>query len=138
MLSNKGMKQTKPEPNGASQLIPGVRRMSDHHTEQSCRAADVEWLVNMHAYAVRNHMTDPRQVEVTVGLTISTHRLPSGRAGGARAAKWQTGVAKRLAALGYKGAWGRSPDGLFAHFHRNLRSVSAVPAAIRQLQRVRF
>ncbi len=102
------------------------------------RAVETEWLVNVHAYAVRNHLTDPRQVEVTVGLTISTDRLPRGRKRSARAVEWQRGLAKRLAVLGYKGAWRRSPDGPFAHFRRVLRSVASVPGAIRQLQRVRF
>lgn len=103
------------------------------------RAAEVEWLVQLHAYAVRRHRTDSRRVEVTVGLTIWTDRLPGGREGRARAAVWKRGLAKRLAAVGYKGAWGHSPGGrAFAQFHRTLRNVAAVPAAIRKLQRVQF
>lgn len=102
------------------------------------RAANIEWLVHVHAYAVRNHLTNPHQVEVTVGLTISTDRLPPGRGSRARAAQWQRGIAKRLAAAGYTGAWGQSSDGPFAHFRKEVRRVSAVPAAIRQLQRVQF
>ena len=37
MLPNEGMKQTKPEHNEASQLIPGVRRANGCKTEQVCR-----------------------------------------------------------------------------------------------------
>lgn len=101
-------------------------------------AAGISWRVHLHAYAVRCDLTDARKVEVTVGLTISTDRLPSGRARRARAEGWQQGIAKRLADLGYRGSWGRSPDGPFGHFTKEVRSVSSVPVAIRQLQRVRF
>jgi hypothetical protein len=102
------------------------------------RAAGIEWRVHLHAYAVRCHLTDARKVEVTVGLTISTNRPPSGRARRARAEEWQQGIAKRLADLGFRGSWGHSRNGPFAHFTKRVRSVSSVPVAIRQLQRVRF
>ena len=141
----KQTKRTRPEPLAAllnlARGLPGPWHTSSSNIAMQpivVRAAETEWRVDVHAYAVRNHLTDPRQVEVTVGLAISTDRLPSGRVGRARAAKWQRHLAKRLAALGYKGRWGRSPDGPYAHFHRELRRVSQVPAAIRRLQRVRF
>jgi hypothetical protein len=102
------------------------------------RAAATAWSVHVHAYAVRNHLTDPRQVEITVGLAVSAKRLPRSHAGRARVAEWQQGLATRLATIGYEGVWGRSPEGPFAHFTRQLRSVSAIPAAIRALQRVQF
>jgi hypothetical protein len=137
--------QARPEPLaellGLARGLPGPWHTSSSNIAMQpvvVRAAETEWRVNVHAYAVRNHLTDPRQVEVTVGLTISTDRLPSGRAARARAAEWQRRVAKRFVALGYEGRWGRSPDGPFAHFRRELRRVSEVPAAIRQLQRVQF
>jgi hypothetical protein len=138
-------KRTSPEPLaallGLARRLPGPWHTSSSNIAMEpvvVRAAETEWRVNVHAYAVRNHLTDPRQVEVTVGLTISTDRLPTGPAGRARATRWQRHLAKRLAALGYEGRWGRSPDGPFAHFHRKLRRVSEVPAAIRRLQRMRF
>ena len=101
-------------------------------------AADMEWRVHLHAYASRCHLTDPRKVEVTVGLIISTHHQPSGRARRGRAKAWQQGIAKRLGDLGYRGSWQPSPNGPFAHFTKGVRSVSSVPIAIRQLQRMRF
>jgi len=102
------------------------------------RGAEIDWHVHLHAYAVRSHLTHPRKVEVTVGLTISADPLPLRHAPRARAKEWQLRIADRLAALGYGGSWGQSPDGPFAHFKKGLRSVSCVPAAIRRLQRVRF
>jgi hypothetical protein len=126
---------------GLADRLPGPWQTSSSNIAMQpvvVRAADVEWIVHLHAYAVRMHLTGSRRVEVTVGLTISTDRLPGGRAGRARAARWQRGLAKRLAAAGYKGVWGSSPGGPFAHFHRTVRNVAAVPAAIRKLQRVPF
>jgi hypothetical protein len=102
------------------------------------RAADIDWWVHLHAYASRCHRTDPRKVEVRVGLTISTHRPPSGRTRSARTKEWQKGIAKRIADLGYRGSWGPSPNGPFAHFTKEVRSVSSVPPAIRELQRMQF
>jgi hypothetical protein len=102
------------------------------------RAADVEWLVHVHAYAVRMHLTKPRGVEVTVGATIQTDQLPKSRSARARVSEWQDGIAERFAELGYEGIWGRSPDGPFAHFSKRVRGVRQVPAAIRELQRIRF
>ena len=138
-------RSTRPEPLaallGLAGGLPGPWHTSSSNIAMQpivVRAADTEWRVSLHAYAVRNHLTNPRQVEVTVGLTISTERLPSGRAGRARVAAWQRALARRLRSIGYKGAWGRSPDGPFAHFRRDLRTIAAVPAAIRRLQRVRF
>jgi hypothetical protein len=101
-------------------------------------AADVEWLVHVHAYAVRNHLTKPSEVKVTVGATIQTQQVPGNRSVRARVSAWQRGIAKRFADLGYEGAWGRSPNGPFAHFRKDVSGVRAVPAAIRQLQRIRF
>lgn len=126
---------------GLAPGLPGVWHASSSNIAMNpvrVSAAGAEWLVHLHAYAMRKHLTDPRRVEIAVGLTVSTDRLPAGRAQRTRAAEWQRGLAKRLAALGYKGGWGRSPHGPFAYFRKDLRGVSAVPAAIRQLQKVRF
>jgi hypothetical protein len=102
------------------------------------RAADIEWQVHVHAYAVRMLLTNPRGVEVTVGATIETDQFPKSRSARARASEWQAGVAVRFADLGYEGAWGPSPDGPYAHFSKKVRGVGAVPAAVRELQRIRF
>jgi hypothetical protein len=102
------------------------------------RTADIDWLVHVHAYAVRNHFTNPGEVEVTVGATIQASHLPESRSRRVKVSEWQRGVAKRFADLGYEGAWGRSPDGPFVHFRKVVRGVRAVPAAIRQLQRIPF
>jgi hypothetical protein len=126
---------------GLARNLPGPWHTSSSNIGMQpvvVRAADAEWRVYVHAYAVRDHLTDPRRVEVTVGVTVSTDRLPPTRAGRARVREWQGGFASRLAAIGYKGVLGRSPDGPFAHFCRELENVAAVPSAIRQLQRIRF
>lgn len=102
------------------------------------RGAGIDWQVHLHAYAVRCHLTDPRKVEITVGLTISAKRLSLRRAPRARVKEWQQSMADRLGALGCRGSWGQSPDGPYAHFTKKLRTVSSVPAAIRRLQRMQF
>jgi hypothetical protein len=101
-------------------------------------AAGVEWRVHLHAYGTRLLLTDARKVELVAGLTISAIDVRPAQARRFGVKRWQQSVAKRLNALGYKGFWGSSPDGPFAHFSKQLRRVSSVPAAIRQLQRVRF
>jgi hypothetical protein len=101
-------------------------------------AADVEWQLHVHAYAVRDHLANHRHVEVTVGLTLSTERRVGARSGRAPVVEWQRGVAERLAKLGYTGSWQRSPQGPFAHFSKVVRGVPAVRSAVRELQRVRF
>jgi hypothetical protein len=126
---------------GLAPGLPGVWHTSASNIAMEpvvVRAGETEWRVHLHAYAVRLHLTDARRVEMTVGLTISTDRLPSGQARRAAAEEWQQGIAKRLKALGYRGSWGQSPDGPFAHFTKDVRRLSSVPVAIRQLQRVRF
>ncbi len=102
------------------------------------RAAGIEWLVQVHVDAVRMRLTNPREVEVTVGATVETDQLSNRRTDRARAAQWQRAVAGRLAALGYEGVWGRSPDGPYAHFTKRVRGVRAVPAAVRELMRIPF
>jgi hypothetical protein len=121
--------------------LPGVWHTSASNIAMQpvvVRGADIDWQVHLHAYAVRCHLTDPRKVEVTVGLTISADRLQFRRAPRARAKEWQQSIAKKLGALGYSGSWGQSPDGPFAHFTKEPRTVSSVPAEIRRLQRMRF
>jgi hypothetical protein len=69
------------------------------------RAADTEWRVHLHAYAVRSHLTEPRKVQVTVGITISADRILPRRAR-KDATGWQQSSAERLAELGYKALGG--------------------------------
>src|SRR5262245_44225252 len=107
----------RPRPEALKSLLSLAPRLpGPWHTSSSniamqpvvVRAADTDWRVHVHAYAVRYHLTDPRRVEITVGLAVSTDQRPQGRVRRARVTVWQRSVRNRLAAIGYRGVWGRS------------------------------
>src|SRR4051794_2892466 len=87
---------------GLAPSLPGRWRTSSANIAMEpviVSAADCEWLVHVHAYAVRNHLTDPHEVEVTVGATIQTAQVPAGRSARIRVSRWQRDVAQRFADL---------------------------------------
>src|SRR4051812_28018665 len=71
------------------------------------RAANTQWIVHVRAYAVRNHLTNPREVEFAVILTISGNKAPRSASGRSEMRKWQRRITQQLRDLGYDGRWQR-------------------------------
>jgi hypothetical protein len=104
------------------------------------RAANADWIVDVRAYAQRNHRTNPREVEYAVILTMFCNKAPRSERDRSQVRAWQRGITKQLRALGYGGKWQRrAPSGpLVAYFSKDVARLAQIPPAVRKLQRVRF
>jgi hypothetical protein len=104
------------------------------------RAANTDWIVDVRAYAERNHRTNPRKVEYAVILAIFGNKAPRTEGGRAQMRAWQRRITKQLRALGYEGRWQQRAAGgpLVAYFSKDVARLALIPPAVRKLQRVRF
>ena len=104
------------------------------------RAANTDWIVHVRAYAERNHLTNPREVEYAVILTMFCNTVPRTERGRSQMRAWRRRITQQLRALGYEGEWQqRAPGGpLVNYFSKDVARLALIPPAVRKLQRVRF
>lgn len=104
------------------------------------KAANADWIVDVHAYAQRNHRNNPREVEYAVILTMFCDKAPRGETNRSRMRAWQRRITRQLRALGYGGRWQRRTPGgsSAAYFSKDVARLALIAPAVRKLQRVRF